>query len=109
MSRGDERKPEPRLREKECEGWWRDPGGRKPSGCKTDVIFIAVVIDGKVNVMLWQRAAIISVSRLTAATWIEGKAERRLCGGNHSGAAYFKTGLGMWIFAGSRLDNHRGS
>lgn len=46
----------------------------RPSGFNTEAIFI-VVIDGKVNVMLWQRAAIISVLRLTATMKLK-QAER---------------------------------
>lgn len=56
----------------ESEGWWQDPGGRQPSGFRI-VIFIAIVFDGKINVMLRQRVSIISV---TATMWNESKAER---------------------------------
>lgn len=45
--------------------------GLQPSSSDIEVIFIVRVIDCKVNVMLWQRAAIISVLRLTARE-IEG-------------------------------------
>ncbi|KAL7370371.1 hypothetical protein ABVT39_026736 [Epinephelus coioides] len=43
--------------------------------CQDCYFFIAVVIDGEINVTLQQRAAIISALRLTATMWRESKAE----------------------------------
>lgn len=49
----------------ECEGMVARPLWQL-SSLEIEVILIVSVIDSQVNVMLWQRAAIISVLRLTA-------------------------------------------